>query len=204
MSETLTIGITGGIGAGKSVVSRVLRCNGFRVYDCDLEAKRLMKEDQNLRNALTEKLGCDIYNCDGAINRNLLASLLFSDASVRVFVNSVVHKAVREDIKLRKRKEEGLFFIESALLATSGLTEMCDNIWLVVAPKERRIRRIAKRDNLKTGDIEKRMGSQSEEIKLIEKFHPIVIENDNGNSVLTEVLRLTDKYINNQTYTILC
>lgn len=200
----MTIGITGGIGSGKSVVARVLRCNGFPVFDCDTEAKILMHRDVGLVESLKKGLGEEIYHPDGTLNRDLLSGKLFSDKEVRSFVNKIVHHAVREEIKSRRRKVKGRFFIESAILATGGIAGMCDSIWVITAPRDEKLLRIGKRDGLRVNEIESRMKAQEKELEMLPETGVVVIENDNRHAILPEILKLTDKYINNQTYTLTC
>ena len=200
----LTIGITGGIGAGKSVVSRVLRCNGFKVYDCDTEAKILMNKNREIKNSLQSELGEDIYFKDGTLNRKKLASLLFSNGKIRKVVNKIVHTAIRMDILNKKEGNKQFFFIESAILATSHLDKECDKIWLIIAPLNERIRRVGKRDSIEEREILQRIESQKEELSLLDKNKMLTIENDNQPPLLPKILKLTDKLINNQIFTILC
>lgn len=204
METDITIGITGGIGSGKSVVSRILRCNGFIVYDCDTRARSLMEEDKQLKELLEEKLGSFIYHQDGKLNKNLLSQIIFNDKERRKLVNSIVHEAVRSDIKKKRKNTKGKFFIESAILATSGLDKYCDYIWLITSSERMRIKRIEKRDKLDLKQIEKRIHIQEEELDLLTKDKLIVIKNDYNNALLEQVLNKTDKNINNQTYKILC
>ena len=204
LTSDLTIGITGGIGSGKSVVSRVLRCNGLRVFDCDYEAKKIMSEDSSVKKALVGKLGKSIYDEDGKLNRGKLAELLFCDVKIREYVNQVVHAAVRNDIKKWRKEIKGWFFIESAILATGGLIPFCDRIWLITAPLEERIKRVMKRDSASLESIEKRIDSQKNEFSQLENKNTLVLENDNITPLLPEVLKQTNKFINHQTYTIPC
>lgn len=199
-----TIGITGGIGAGKSVISRVLRCNGLNVYDCDREAKLIMVNDQSVKNSLTDRLGKDVYLTDGNLNRGKLAEDIFSDHELRRFVNGIVHKAVRNDIEEKRKKIEGLFFIESAILVTGGIAPLCNQIWIVTAPIAERITRVIKRDNTDIISVEKRMQSQERELELLESKDIVVLENDNRNPLLEEILKMTDKLNYQQTYSISC
>lgn len=191
-----TIGITGGIGSGKSVVSRILRCNGFVVYDCDTEAKRLMTEDLDLKEALKSQIGPEVYEKDGNLNRRFLSKKIFYDLNVRKKVNNLVHTAVFRDIQQEIDRHKEIFFVESAILATSSLTELCQEIWLVESPLSERIRRIINRDGLEEEEINRRIESQECEFEAIEKLKPIVLENDDHTSLLVEIRKLTDKNIN--------
>lgn len=165
------IGICGGIGSGKSVVSRILRLRGEPVYDCDLEAKRIMDSSDEVLCALNERYGDSVCPKGGPICRQELARRVFSCDEERLWLNSVVHRLVREDVA-RWRDEQlsdghARCFVESAILASSGLAQMCDEIWLVTASEEVRIERIKMRDSLDEAAIRKRISSQTEEERLI-------------------------------------
>lgn len=199
-----TIGITGGIGSGKSIVSRILRCNGFRVYDCDSRARILMEKSCSVISALTEKLGPETYLKDGRLNKPFVSNLIFSDKEARLFVNSVVHKAVCEDIIEERKKIDAVFFVESAILVTSGLIKICDEVWLVEASSDTRLRRVGKRDNIDKDRILKIMESQRKDLEFNNTEKVLVIDNDGDKPILPYILKITDKIINQQTYTITC
>lgn len=161
------VGITGGIGAGKSVVSRVLRLRGFSVYDCDSRAQLLMREP-DLRDALCELAGHDVYDASGTLDRRCLASRVFADERLRSEVNRLVHERVRRDINSVRSAMcaagQCCLFVESAILATSELDKEMDLIWLVDAPAELRVRRVMRRDAaLARGQVLARMEAQRAE-----------------------------------------
>lgn len=178
------IGITGGIGSGKSVVSRILRLRGEAVYDCDLEAKRIMDESEEVLTALNGRFGDEVCPAGGPINRKELSRHVFGSDEHRLWLNSLVHRLVREDIILWQNQLEksgaSTAFVESAILATSGLTAMCDEIWIVTAPEEQRIERVKGRDGLDEGHIRKRIQSQEEEERLVLASEIPVRRIDNG------------------------
>lgn len=196
--ENLCVGITGGIGSGKSVVSRILRCNGFTVYDCDSEAKKLMRNDRQLKGSLIKVAGENIYDKSGELDRFLLAAKIFSDNELRKKVNSLVHEAVRED--LSKRKKGGIFFVESAILATGGIVPMCDMVWIVEAPDKLKMERIERRDNLSEEMILKRMKTQEREILLIPEFKRRIIRNDDKSSLINGIIGLLDELKSENNY----
>ena len=198
------IGITGGIGSGKSVVSRVLRCNGHQVYDCDSEAKRMMKHDFKIKDALIEKFGKEIYTENGDINRKLLSSIIFSNDNARNYVNSIVHKAVKEDIEKKIKKAFDSFFVESAILASSGLASICTCIWLIEADLNEKIKRIQIRDKSSEDDALKRIESQRNEENLLKNYNFISVINDNNHPLLPFILKETDNFYNLQTYLLTC
>ena len=204
MNEEFTIGITGGIGVGKSVVSRLLRCNGFDVYDCDSEAKHLMVSDPRIKESLISQIGEDVYYSDGSINRGKLAEILFKDHNIRNFVNKIVHQAVRDDIERRRNLIEGLFFIESAIIATAKIDKMCSQVWIIQAPLEERINRVINRDNTDIDSIRKRMDAQEIEFTLLKGDDTLMIENGDNTPLMLIILKLTNSINNLQTFEILC
>ena len=130
------IGITGGIGSGKSVVSRLLRIMGYSVYDTDSEAKRLMESSLEVVQKLSECFGRDIYH-NGRLNRGLLSSRVFGKSDKIVLLNSIVHPVVRFDFyRWSESLNEEICFVESAILYESRFDELVDEVWTVTAPEE--------------------------------------------------------------------
>ena len=164
-------GICGGIGSGKSVVSRILRLRGEPVYDCDLEAKRIMDSSKEVLAALHERFGDDVCPLNGPICRPELARRVFGKDEERLWLNSIVHRLVREDVARWQaaRMAEGheRCFVESAILASSGLAAMCSGIWLVTASEEVRTARIRQRDSITEEEVKSRIRSQQEEESLL-------------------------------------
>lgn len=184
------IGITGGIGAGKSVVSRVLRLKGYAVYDCDEEAKRLMIESNSLRDNLINRFG-DECIIDGTLNKSFIATRIFNDSEARGWLNRQVHGAVASDID-EWCKGKGLAFVESAILHTSGLDKKCDEIWLVVAPEETRIARALKRGGIEEDNLRKRIEAQKDEFDSLPQDITRELRND-GCGLLKQIeLALND------------
>lgn len=197
--------ICGGIGSGKSVVSRILRLNGHPVYDCDQEAKSLMQNGVALRKAISGLLGSEVYAGEtGLLNREKVAELIFNDSELLGKLNRIVHKAVRDDIQGRIQGcDKGCFFIESAIPATSGLLKDCDEVWFVTADEEVRIRRAVERqiacevsgETRERGEVERKIRrrveiQRDEERKIRESgVKRVEILND-GHSLLRELDRL--------------
>lgn len=191
------IGICGGIGSGKSVVSRVLRLRGNAVYDCDLEAKRIMDGSREVLDALNERYGDEVCPVGGPICRPELAKRVFGSEEERLWLNSLVHRLVREDVERWHASQMKIgakrCFVESAILATSGLAQKCDEIWLVTASEDVRIARIKQRDSLDEEAIRKRIQSQEEEELMLKASDiPIKIIDNSGNVSL--ISRLTMNY----------
>lgn len=175
------IGITGGIGAGKSVVSRILRLKGYPVYDCDSEARSLMESSDEILAALQGRFGEEcILEC-GGLNRGYIASRVFNDAEELTWLNALVHGAVREDVRdwVEAHASAGkeILFVESAILYTSGLDKMCDRIWLVTAPEELRLERAMKRGGALKEDLRRRIESQRMEFDSLPAGKVSEIEN---------------------------
>lgn len=163
------IGITGGIGSGKSVVSRFLRCRGYEVYDCDSRAKALMEQSVRLKHLLCGRFGEECLLADGKIDRVYLARRVFSEDTHRLWLNSQVHCMVREDIaRIADESAAGIWFVESAILKSSGLDKMCDEIWLVDAPLEIRLRRVESRDGTDREQVLLRMNAQQHEFEALD------------------------------------
>ena len=142
-------GITGGIGSGKSVVSRLLEINGIPVYNTDIAAKRIYDTSRTVQEKLSGRFGPELYQPYGILNRTLLASLIFSHPENLIFVNSVVHPAVKVDfLEWRtEQQEKELIGVESALLFESGLKQLVDISINVSAPLEMCIQRVQERDH---------------------------------------------------------
>ena len=142
-------GITGGIGSGKSIVSKLLGMKGIPVYNTDMAASRIHDTSQTVREKLSERFGEELYQPYGILNRAMLASLIFNHPENLAFVNSIVHPAVEEDFLEWRTEQEGkkMIGIESALLFQSRLKGLIDISINVSAPLELRIRRVQKRDN---------------------------------------------------------
>ncbi|MCM1152404.1 MAG: dephospho-CoA kinase [Muribaculum sp.] len=163
------IGITGGIGAGKSVVSRILRLRGEFVYDCDSRAKTLMDNSVELLTALLQRYGEDVVN-GGIINRRALASIVFGSDRERLWLNSLVHAMVHDDLdRYIHHHEKDRVYVESAILYESGLAVRCDEIWIVDAPEALRIERALARSGLamnerNKAEVRRRIESQNREM----------------------------------------
>ena len=140
----MIIGITGGIGSGKSYLAQELAKRGFAVYDCDREAKRIIAEDKEVQAAIIKLLGKEAF-IDGKYNTAYVAQRVFAEPQLLKALNTIVHPAVKADIS-RLSSDVSLLVVESAILFESGLDELCDKIVVVTAPEETRIARTIARD----------------------------------------------------------
>ena len=134
------IGITGGIGSGKSRIARELARRGFIIYDCDREAKRIICEDPAVRAAIIALLGNEAFDGE-QYNTPYVAKRVFAEPKIREQINAIVHPAVRQDIIARQPD-----FVESAILYEAGLDELCAKVIVVDAPEDIRIERTIGRD----------------------------------------------------------
>lgn len=180
------IGITGGIGAGKSLVAEIIKAMGYPVYNSDERAKELTESNPKIKEGLIHLFGEEIYQ-NGTLNKFALAQAIFSDESLREKVNALIHPIVREDFNLWALvQNNSLVFNESAILFETGSFKKFDAIILVYAPKELRIKRIMKRDNCSENEVLKRMNSQfsDEEKYQLTEFRVL---NDEQTPILEQV-----------------
>lgn len=196
------LGITGGIGSGKSYISSLLHKQmNVPVYDCDTEAKRLICEDDTIRQKLTELAGASVYR-NGELQKNVLADYLFSSQQHVQQVNAIVHPAVRKDIgKWVKQQDSPVVAVESAILYESGFDTLVDKVLFVNAPLELRIQRSMKRDGSTREQVEARIGMQQSEQQ--QKKADFVIDNGTeGKKGLLDALQgMLKKITVNQTET---
>jgi dephospho-CoA kinase len=175
----IKIGITGGIGSGKSVISRILRLLNYPVYDSDFWAKELMNNNPNIQQALTKRFGHETYQ-NNTLNRPFLAKQIFNNEDARLFVNSIVHPIVSQHfLDWAENQNTKLVFIESAILFSSGLDKIIDTTIFVDAPQQIRLQRAKLRDNSTDTAILARINSQSQEELYAKKHSKYIINNDN-------------------------
>ena len=181
------IGVTGGIGSGKSVVSHLLRLMGVPVYDCDGEAKRLMCQSPAIRAALVAAVGSEVYRADGQINRAYLAAYMFGDAERVEKVNRIVHPVVRADFRQwARRSGRAVVAVESAILFEAGMVADVDSVWLVHASEDMRLQRAVQRDASNEQAVRARMRSQLSEQEYMRRADEVVC-NDGKCSLIAQV-----------------
>lgn len=139
----MKIGITGGIGSGKSFVCKILSKRGIKVYDCDSAAKRLMRESVQLRKQLTELIGPETYNAEGQLNKAIVAQFLLASEANAKAIDAIIHPAVFRDFE-----QSGITWMESAILFESGINKLVDQVVVVTAPEHIRIARVMERDGI--------------------------------------------------------
>lgn len=187
-----TIGITGGIGSGKSMVAKVLQLMGYPVYSSDQRAKEIMQEDQVLIAGLKELFGEEAY-LDSNLNRPYIAAQIFKDSSRRTAMNNLVHPAVRKDFQnWVSRQKTPLLFQESALLFETGNYRSFDAVILVSAPEKVRMERVKERDQLTDEQVQSRFNAQMPEEEKM-KLTDLVIQNDGNHLLVPQILDLLKK-----------
>lgn len=156
----LKVGITGGIGSGKSVMCQILKSLGYPVFYSDDEAKKLADAHPKIRSKLIELFGSEVY-IDSVLNRPFLASKIFDDEEVRQRVNAIIHPVVRQAFEDFSNSHQSSFvFNEAAILIETGAHENFDAMVLVSAPKDIRLKRVMRRDAANSSAIEARMNKQ--------------------------------------------
>ena len=185
------IGLSGGIGSGKSYVAEILEKMGFPVYYSDTRAKVLTDNHPHIMSELIKRFGTSIYE-DGVLNRKALASLIFDSEANRLFVNHLIHPIVRADFDAWCAKQDSpLVFNEAAILFETGAYRQFDATVLVIARFETRIQRIMQRDHCTREQAEARIKSQwSDEQKI--PLANAVVSNNGHEAVLIQVENLIE------------
>lgn len=191
------IGLTGGIGSGKTIICKIFNTLGIPVYNSDIEAKLLMNNDVQIITELKNKFGDDIYN-KNKLNREKLAKLIFNDNNNLNFVNTTVHPAVKLHFNKWTEKQISEFVIkETAILFESSTYKDVDFIITVIAPENIRINRIIARDYLKKEDIQAILANQISDNEKINRSD-FIINNDNKQLVLPQILNIYENLRKNR------
>jgi dephospho-CoA kinase len=182
-----TIGLTGGIGSGKSVVAQLLEIRGIPVYNTDKAAKRLTAGSLTIKEALCQRFGQTLYS-GGTLDKTLLASLIFNQEDHLQYVNAVVHPEVQKDFLQWQIRHNHLPWValESAILFESGFDGMVDISINVSAPCELRIERVQQRDQINREAVLNRMHHQMSEEERKRKVDYIIL-NDNCRALLPQI-----------------
>jgi len=191
----LKVGITGGIGSGKSTVSKIFELLGVPVYYADDKAKDILVRDKELAEQVKQHFGPEVYQADGALNRKLLGNIVFNDKDKLALLNSLVHPATIRDSNNWAAEQKAPYVLkEAALLFETESFHHLDKIIGVSAPQPLRILRVMKRDNVSRNDVLARMHKQIDEtIKM--RLSDYVIYNDEQHMVIPQVLELHQKLL---------
>ena len=180
MHKPLIIGITGGIGSGKSTLSKLLRAEGYSVYDTDLEARRLQNEHSAMRKKLMDMFGKDIYS-DQGLNRSALGKIVFGKPELLTKLNTIVHPLVMDDFNswVSNRYPKKMLFVESAILYESGFNKLVDKVILITADESIRIERVVNRDGVTPEHVRARMANQFPDKEKINRADFVIHSDDN-------------------------
>lgn len=186
------IGITGGIGSGKSVVSKLLTVMQYPVYDSDSRAKLLMHNSVNIRQKLTKQFGEAVYT-NHKLNTPYLASIVFSSELHLQQLNAIVHPEVRADFAQWSREQQAeTLFLESAILFEAGFHNDVDQIWSIIAPLEVRIANVTCRDSCTREQVEARIINQmSDQEKALRS--DVTITNDYIHPLIPQIMQLLQR-----------
>jgi len=189
------IGLTGGIGSGKSTIAGIFKTLGIPVYESDYRAKELMTTDEELKKRILALLGDEAYNVDGHLNRSWIAHLVFADRSKLDLLNEIVHPAVYQDLLQWTQHGDQLqapyVLQESAILFEENLTGRLDGMIIIVANEELRISRVMDRDHISRKEVLKRMQHQWRDDQKIPAADYIIF-NDGIRSLITQAKDIHD------------
>lgn len=187
------IGLTGGIGSGKSYVAKVIEAMGYPVYYSDSRSKELSNQHPKIREQLISEFGEEVYR-NGELNKQLLAKKIYSNDSARSTVNAIIHPVVREDFSAwaDAHSSNDLVFNEAAILFEMGTYTQFDSTILVYAPEHIKIERIVQRDHISIDEIQQKMKTQwSDADKLKLTAHHIL--NDGHSPLLNQIENVLEK-----------
>lgn len=188
----IKVGITGGIGSGKSTICKIFEILGAPIYYADDRAKELMHSSIKLKLEIIKLLGDEAYYPNGELNRNFIADVIFKNDAIRLKLNQIVHPFIIEDgQKWQKQHADCKYTIkEAALLLESGTYKYLDRLIVVTAPESLRIQRILTRNpSMSIDDVKRRLSAQMKEEELV-KYADWVITNDGTKSIIEQVCKI--------------
>jgi len=187
----LKVGITGGIGSGKSTVCRVFSVLGIPVFNADIEAGRLQNEDPQIGTELIGIFGPEIYSAEGLLDRKKLASIVFNNSELLDKLNSIIHPAVHREFEKWSTRNSNFPYViyEAAILFETGSFRNFDFTILVVADEQERIERVSKRNHSRPEDVLQRMNHQLKDKEKI-KMADFLIENNDNQLIIPQILKL--------------
>jgi dephospho-CoA kinase len=192
----LKIGLTGGIGSGKSTAAKIFEVLGIPVYYADDAAKKLMNENDSLKETITKHFGAESY-IDGKLNRSFLAEVVFSNVEKTKLINSIIHPATIADAEFWMSKQKTIYAIkEAALIFEAKAEKQFDLIIGVQSPLPLRIKRVMQRDKINEEAVLARMQKQMEEEEKLSRCDFIIV-NDEQTLLIPQVLEIHQKIISN-------
>ncbi len=189
----IKVGITGGIGSGKSTACKVFRTLGVPVFEADPIAKHLMNTNTEIHNQLILLFGAAVFLPDHTIDRKYLSALVFNNPTLLAQLNETVHPFVRAEFDAWCRKQESIYILhEAAILFESGFYKMMDKTITVVTSEEERIQRVMKRDGTTRELVKQRIQNQWTDQQRI-NFADFVINNDDDELIIPQILDIDKK-----------
>ncbi len=185
------IGITGGIGSGKTTVCEVFKLLGVPVFHADLEARYLQNNDIQIKYQIRMILGDQAYNRDGILNRHTVSGIIFNDPKALAEVNQIIHPAVRERFVkwCEEHRDAPYVLYEAAILFESGYAPDFDRTILVLADEKARISRVMKRDHVEEEFVKQRISNQMPDSEKISQVD-YLIDNDNVSLLFPQILKI--------------
>ena len=188
----IKIGITGGIGSGKSIVSRLMKIRHIPVYNADDASKNILKTNQPIREKLKKLLGESIFSGE-ELNKAQMASLIFNNPDLLSKVNAIIHPAVFDDFeKWCNNQQSNMVACESALIFESGMNQYMDHIIMVSAPLKIRIERAMLRDNATEEQIKRRIKNQLPDEEKA-KLSDFILVNDDRHAIIPQLNKILDQ-----------
>lgn len=193
MTSKKIIGITGGIGSGKTFVCQILEAMGYPVFYSDIEAKAILVNSLNVKNQIIELFGHEAYLNNKSLNKTFLSSKIFNDKQLLSKMNAIVHPAVRQYfLEWTNQQNSTLVFNEAAIIFESGIQKKYDSIVLVTGSEKTKMKRIQLRDNSTVLDIQKRMGNQWTDQKK-KQLTDLIIVNDDDIMLLPQINNVLER-----------
>jgi len=185
------IGITGGIGSGKSTACEIFKLLGVSVFHADDEARNLQNNDLQIKNQLIKLFGEHIYSEDGLLDRKMLAGLIFNDTKALAKVNAIIHPAVRQNFLkwVENKQNDNYVLYEAAILLESGYLVDFDRNILILADEKIRIERVMKRDSISEELVKERIKNQMSDIEKI-NLVDYVLENSDDKLLIPQIIAL--------------
>ncbi len=188
------VGLTGGIGSGKTTVAKVFKTLNIPVYNSDIEAKKLMNSNSKIKKQLISEFGNNVY-VNNILNKKYLANIIFNNKQKLEIVNSIVHPVVKEHFKKWASLQTSPYVIkENAILFESGMQKDVNSIITVISPIEIRIQRVINRDNTTYKDVNARIKNQISDEEKIKKSDFVII-NDDKQLIIPQILAIHNKII---------
>lgn len=194
MSLRLKLGVTGGIGSGKTTVCRIFNVLGIPVFSADTEAKKIMDSDEPVMKQINAITGRDMYSA-GSLDRIEMAKLIFNDRELLEKINKIIHPEVMKRFQeWEKLQDTAYVILEAAILFESGASKILDRVITVTAPVEERINRVVQRNKLTREQVIERVNNQSDDLYKT-SLSDYVISNSENDMIIPAVLRIHKEMI---------